>query len=252
MNAHRTTLCAVTMSAKQKKRLSVEIATTAGALRVSRHWVRRPTTPAEIHALQTPLAATLLEHAPQVHAVVAALGELLRTIASVIPEYDFVPPPPGAPAGAAGVLREWDFDDEDTGEGARDRATAFMLREDSPVPAALGAFAMRVSGFRTPVQYSAVDRALRGLWLARCAVESEFAAKTPLLADAWSGPDAIGPPIVGDVCDVLAAAIAEMPKSATRAEVLAHATRALTARLALLIDLFLLLCVAISVPKLVR
>lgn len=230
------------MSDKQKKkRLSVEIATTAGSLRVSRRWVR-PTTPAEIHALQTPLAATLLEHAPQVHAVVAALGELLRTIASVLPEYDIVD----------GVPREWDLDDDDTGPGACDRATAFMLARGSPVPPALGAFAARVNAFKTPVQYSAVDRALRDLWLARCAVEAEFAAKTPLLADAWSGPDAIGPSIVGDVCDVLAHAIAEMPSTASRADVLAAATRALTARLALLIDLFLLLCVPISVPKLAR
>lgn len=228
------------MSSKQK-RLSVELATTAGSLRVSRRWVR-PTTPAEIHALQGPMAATLLEHAPQIQAVVAALGELLRTIASVIPEYDV----------GSGAPREWDFDDEESGEGARDRATAFMVADGSPVPLALGAFAGRVSGFRTAVQFSAVDRALRTLWLARCAVEAEFAAKTPLLADAWSGPDAIPPSIVGDVCDVLAAAIAEMPKTATRAEVLAHATRALTTRLALLIDLFLLLCVPISVPKLAR
>lgn len=241
----------------RSKRLSVEIATTGGALRVSRQWARRPTTPAEIHALtaqgagssppgwrelQAPVAGLLNEHAPQVAAVVAALGELLRTIASVLPEYDFVD----------GALREWDFDDDDTGPGARARATAFMLRGDSPVPAALGAFAGRVSAFRTPVQYSAVDRALRALWLARCAVEAEFAAKTPLLADAWAGPDAISPSIVGDVCDVLAHAIAEMPRTATRTEVLEHATAALTARLALLIDLFLLLCVPISVPKLAR
>jgi hypothetical protein len=247
------------MSHNKARRLSVEIATSAGSLRVSRQWVRRPTTPAEIHALQGPMAGMLNEHAPQVAAVVAALGELLRTIASVLPEYDVV----------AGALREWDFDDDDTGPGARDRATAFMLRgskgalgaperavveddSDSPVPAALGAFAGHVSAFRTPVQYSAVDRALRAVWLARCAVEAEFAAKTPLLTDAWAGPDAIGPSIVGDVCDVLAAAIAEMPKTASRAEVLEHATRALTARLAMLIDLFLLLCVPISVPKLAR
>lgn len=227
---------------KNDKRLSVEITTTTGALRVSRQWVRRPTTPAEIHALQSPMAGLLNEHAPQVAAVVAALGELLRTIASVLPEYDVV----------AGPQREWDFDDEDTGAGARDRATAFMIAPTSPVPAALGAFAAHVSAFRTPVQYSAVDRALRAVWLARCAVEAEFAAKTPLLADAWGGPDAIGPPIVGDVCDVLAGAIAEMPRAATRAEVLEHATRALTTRLAMLIDLFLLLCVPISVPKLAR
>lgn len=229
------------MSAKKSnpKRLSVEIPTSAGSLRVSRRWARPPATPAEFAAVQAPLAAVMHSHAPQVAAVVAALGELLRTIASVLPEYDTV----------AGALREWDFDDDDTGPGARARATAFMVAPRSPVPAALGAFAARVHTLQTAVQYSAVDRALRALWLARCAVEAQFAAMTPLLGDAWGGPDAISPPIVGDVCDVLAAAIAEMPASAPRTAVLEHAVHALTARLALLIDLFLLLCVPVSVPR---